>query len=627
MCGILGCVVKKKKSDNLLKKSLNYISHRGPDCTDFTNYKYNDFFLYLGHTRLSIIELKNTANQPFISSCGNYAIIFNGEIYNYKELRSELKKIGYKFKTESDTEVLLNTYIEWGQDCLTRLIGMFSFAFFDYKKGAVTLVRDAFGVKPFFYSIHNNELYFGSELQALCSLQESKIKPNLQTSYNYLVHGDYDSTEDTFLEGIKHLLPAHLLIFDLKKNLIQKPIRWWKPNFKTNTNIKFNDAVKRLRKLFLDSVRLHLRSDVPLGFTLSGGVDSSAIVSAARFIDPELKLNTFSYIDLNEKVSEEKWIDLINKKMNTISHKTTFHSNDLVTDLNDIILRQGEPFSTLSIYAQYKVFKLAKENGIKVILDGQGADELLSGYSGYPGQRLLSIIETKGWWAAHKFAKNWSKYPGRNYILAWMYFGRLKFSNKIYKILRKFMGRDFEPTWLDISYLKKHGVNLNEKRQLLTSNNKGLRVKEALANSLINRGLRSLLRHEDRNSMKFSIENRVPFLTIPLANFLLSLPEEFLISYHGITKNIFREAMRGIMPDSHIERKDKIGFEASDYKFLLPISGYLKKLIENSPDINFINKKELLREFDQFVKGSRNFDKRFWRWINYLYWYKLYIQK
>jgi asparagine synthase (glutamine-hydrolysing) len=290
-----------------------------------------------------------------------------------------------------------------------------------------------------------------------------------------------------------------------------------------------------------------------------------------------------------------------------------------------VILKQGEPFGGLSIYAQYKVFKFAKKKGLKVMLGGQGADELLAGYSGYPGHRLLSIFEVEGFWAAHKFAKFWSKHPGRNYILAWKYFFKIKLQDFIYKLLRTMLGRSFEPNWLNIKYLKNYGVICAERREILTDVNKGLRVKERAVYSFTHRGLSSLLRHEDRNSMSFSIENRVPFLTIKLAEFLLSLPEKFLISEEGVTKNIFRESMRGILPESHINRKDKIGFEAPDANLIISNSEYFKSLINDSPDIPFINKAVILKEFKQFLNRKRVFDHRFWRWINYLRWYQLIV--
>ena len=624
MCGFLGCVVKEKITASVLKNSINLINHRGPDNSDIFFDELENSYLYLGHTRLSIIDLSEGSHQPFHSHCKNYAIIFNGEIYNYKELRSELVCLGYTFKTSSDTEVLLYAFVEWGKESLRKLIGMFSFVFYDKKRQTLTLVRDAFGIKPFFYAIKNNEIYFASELPPLLQLMQGEVKPNLQRAYDYLVHGDYDSNEFSFVEGVMHLPPAGLLTYDLKLCSSSNVEKWWAPNISTNSKISFNDAVLKLQKLFLESVRLHLRSDVPVGVALSGGIDSSAVVSVVRFLEPTMLLNTFSYISSEKDISEEYWVDLLNQKTNSRGHKVFADANEMSGHLDDMLLKQGEPFGSTSIYAQYRVFKLAKECGIKVTLDGQGADELLAGYSGYPGHRLLSLIETGGLWEAHKFAKQWSKYPGRSYFLAWKYLGRIKFPDFIYKYTRKIMGRDFQPKWLDIGYLRKNGVDFKEYRAPLSHNNKGLRLKEALVNSLSKRGLPGLLRHGDRNSMAFSIESRVPFLTIPMAEFLLSLPEDFLLSKDGITKNIFRESMRGIVPDDHLDRKDKIGFETPEYSWLISIKDQIINWIHTSPDIQFINKELLVKEFFEIIEGNKAFDKRVWRWINYLRWVQLF---
>lgn len=289
-------------------------------------------------------------------------------------------------------------------------------------------------------------------------------------------------------------------------------------------------------------------------------------------------------------------------------------------DLDAMLLKQGEPFGGTSIYAQYRVFKLAKESGVTVTLDGQGADELLAGYSGYPGHRLLSIIEKQGWLAAHRYAKRWSQSPGRSYALAWQYLGRIKLPDTLYELARKKMGRDFQPAWLNIDYLRQRDVELKEKRAPLKQENKGLRVKEALANSLTSRGLSSLLRHGDRNSMAFSIESRLPFLTLPLAEFLLSLPENYLVSDDGVTKHVFREAMRGIVPDSHLDRKDKIGFATPESTWLLNMVDVIKGWISDAPELPFLDKSELLKEFQQVVEGNKSFDGRVWRWVNYLRW-------
>lgn len=620
MCGFLGGYFREKKGFSQLDHALKMIKHRGPDSQAFLEYKVNNNFLYLGHARLSIIDLSDSASQPFNSVCGRYSLIFNGEIYNYKELKLELKSLGHNFHTLSDTEVLLNALIEWGTDCLTRLIGMFSFVLYDHQMQKLTLARDAFGIKPFFYSITNDQFIFSSELRPLLHLRNKEIKPNLQRSYDYLVHGDYDSSTDSFVDGVKHLKPAHYLTYDLKTHFLEKLQCWWQPNIHKVSDISFSKAVSKLRELFIDSIKLHLRSDVPLGFALSGGIDSSAVVSVVRSLKPDLPLNTFSYIADNKNISEEKWIDQLNKKMKTISHKFKTNEKEMQLDLDEMLLKQGEPFGGTSTYAQYCVFKLAKESGVTVILDGQGADELLAGYLGYPGHRLLSIIETDGWIAAHHYARRWSQYRGHNYITAWLYLARIKLPDWLYKLFRKWMGRDFQPSWLDVKYLRDNGVIFNEKRQSIISQNKGLRVKEALANSIKNQGLPSLLRHNDRNSMSFSIESRVPFLTLPLANFLFSLPEHYLISAKSVTKHVFREAMRGIVPDTHLDRRDKIGFATPELNWMINMTDVIKKWIYEAPELPFLNKYKLLRELKMVSTGQRKFDARVWRWVNYLRW-------
>ena len=565
------------------------------------------------------------------SSDGRYVIVYNGEIYNYEELKDELKKLGHKFNTQSDTEVLIAAWSQWGTESLKKLIGMFAFAIFDQNYQKLTLVRDAFGIKPLFYLHDVDNIYFASELPALIKLIPEKPVINLQRSYDYLVHNNYDSNCDTFFQKINHLLPAHFITFDLKDISKSKSISWWKPNITTNTKISFEEAAQKLRILFLDSVKLHLRSDVPIGVALSGGTDSSAVASVVRYLEPNIPLNTFSYIASDSSISEEKWIDLINLKLNAKPHKIVIESKEIENDLDNLILKQGEPFGGTSIYAHYRLFKSIKKTGIKVILDGQGADEILAGYLGYPGHRLLSLIETKGWFAAHRFAKNWSQVTRKGYLLAWMYFARLKlpdffyqlFHNFLHKVLQKKIGKNFFPSWLNYDYLSAYNIQFKEIRKPLQKENKGQRVKEALANALMNQGLPSLLRHADRNSMAFSIESRVPFLTIPLVEFLLSLPEQYLISDESITKHVFREAMRGIVPDEILDRKDKIGFATPEDAWLVAKSKSLTKYIKESEEIIFINKEKLLNEFEEIFQEKRVLDGRVWRWINYFHWFTL----
>jgi len=634
MCGIFGHFSTDFACDRVILKSrfvaaLDSLHHRGPDNRGLESFSIPQgnnlppFELTFGHTRLSIIDLSSSGHQPMHSSDGRFVIVYNGEIYNYKELRNELKDLGHIFNTQSDTEILIAAWSQWGPECLKKLIGMFAFAIFDKIDQTLTLARDAFGIKPLFYRNDGDSIYFASELPALIKLIPKKLNINLQRSYDYLVHNSYDSNSDTFFQEINHLLPAHFITFDLKDVSKFKSVCWWKPNITTNANLSFEEATRKLRTLFLDSVKLHLRSDVPLGVALSGGIDSSALASVVRYLEPNISLNTFSYIASDLNISEEKWIDLLNEKLNARSHKVMIQEHEIDEDLDDMFLKQGEPFSSTSIYAQYRVAKLIKETGVTVVLDGQGADEILAGYSGYPGHRLLSLIETEGWVAAHKYAKCWGQLPGKNYLLAWKYLLQLKLGDWFYN---KKTARDCKPKWLNINYLTKYGVRFKKNRIELSKENRGQRVKEALAYALTKEGLPSLLRHSDRNSMAFSIESRVPFLTIPIVDFLLSLPENYLISDEGVTKHIFREAMRGIVPDSILDRKDKIGFATPETVWLSSKREIIKKCINQSKEIPFINKKTLLKEFEIILK-EKNIDGRLWRWINYLHWYKLVYLK
>ena len=642
MCGIFGhfsnnLIQDVQEQNNRLNLAINSLYHRGPDDNGLETFKIRSEegkftkLLSLGHTRLSIIDLSKRGHQPMFSSDGRYVIVYNGEIYNYKELKNELKDLGHKFNTQTDTEVLIAAWSQWGTESLKKLIGMFAFAIFDQNDQKLTLVRDAFGIKPLFYLHDVDNIYFASELPALIKLIPEKPVINLQRSYDYLVHNNYDSNCDTFFQKINHLLPAHFITFDLRDISKSKSISWWKPNITTNTNLSFEEAVQKLRILFLDSVKLHLRSDVPIGVALSGGIDSSAVASVVRYLEPNIPLNTFSYIASDKSISEEKWIDLLNIKLNAKPHKITIENKEIENDLDNLILKQGEPFGGTSIYAQYRVFKFIKTTDVKVVLDGQGGDEILAGYLGYPGYRLLSLIETKGWLAAHKFARNWSKSNIKSYLLAWMYFARLKlpdffyqlFHKFLHKVLKKKIGKNFYPLWLNFKFLNNFGIQYKEIRIALKKENKGQRVKEALANSLMNQGLPSLLRHADRNSMAFSIESRVPFLTLPLVDFMLSLPEQYLISDKGITKHVFREAMRGIVPDEILDRKDKIGFKTPEDSWLIAKSKSIKKYITESEEITFIKKEKLLNEFEEILKGKSVLDGRVWRWINYFHWFSL----
>ena len=627
MCGILGAfhVRDDVGLDCRIEAGMRAIRHRGPDARGVETRAVAGGVAHLGHVRLSIIDLTPGGHQPMSSQNGRYTIVFNGEIYNYKELREELKAQGCRFTTDSDTEVLLAAWTIWGAACLPRLVGMFAFAVLDSKVGTLTCVRDVFGIKPLFYAEDDGNFLFASEAPALVALKSTKAQLNWQRAYDYLVHGDYDSGPESFFDGVFHLPPGHLLVVDLATHAVGAIERWWTPRIVERRDLSFEEAAERVRENFLQSIRLHLRSDVPLGAALSGGVDSSAVVCAMRHVVPDHPIHTFSYVAAGSALNEEKWADLVNRHVGAVAHKVVVTHQELARDLDDMIFAQGEPFGSTSIYAQYRVYQLAKENGITVTLDGQGADEMLAGYNGYPGQRLRSLLETGHWLRAVRFLDAWSRWPDRNLVAGLKLTVAEMTDGALYQALRRLSGRRTSPVWIRDDALTQRGVNLRHPRQRPELEDRGRRVMAELAHSLTKRGLSSLLRHGDRNSMRFSIESRVPFLTLEQAELLLSLPEHYLISQGGETKSVFRAAMRGIVPDEILDRKDKIGFQTPEQLWLTSMAGTVREWLRADIGLPFLDQVEILREFEDIVGGRKAFSWQVWRWINFIRWHQHFL--
>lgn len=625
MCGIVGGVwgVSTSGVEARLQSALESLQHRGPNDQGQIIESSGNGIVALGHRRLSIIDLTANGHQPMVSADGRFSIVFNGEIYNYKELRDELSAVGCKFITNTDTEVLLNAFIIWNISCLPRLLGMFAFVVHDRQNRTLTCARDAFGIKPLFYIYNKEHFLFASEQSALLKLSGNNPKLDWQRSYDYLAYGDYDSQGRTFFDGVQQLLPAHHMSLQIDTRKLSGPLLWWQPNITELNKMSFTDASNTVQSIFLNNVRMHMRSDVPLGVALSGGVDSSAVVCAMRHLEPHADIHTFSYIASERNLSEEYWVDKVNSYVGATAHKVFSDSGDLANDLDDMIRVQGEPFGSTSIYAQYRVFQLVKQCGITVTLDGQGADELLAGYIGYPGQRILSLLEEGQLLDVIRFIKNWSQWPGRSNVQALLNLGEVLISDGLYKRARQIIGLDSALSWLKMEHLRASGISFNKIRLPLSREAKTRRVAAQLRYSLQHRGLPGLLRHADRNSMQFSVESRVPFLTLPLADFLFSLPENFLISNLGETKSIFRAAMRGIVPNEVLDRKDKIGFSTPEKDWILGMAPLLRKWLQTSENIPFINHNELVANFDSVVAGKTAFTGQVWRYINFVRWYYL----
>lgn len=643
MCGIFGWVPAVNKqhyaASSIAQHQIRTLRHRGPNDSGYCIFPVDmisppntertpptdqPFRLMLGQTRLSIIDLSAAGHQPMRTTDGRYTIVYNGEVYNYKELRSELEALGIVFHTNTDTEVVLNALIYWGKDGLQRFTGMFAFALFDAERNTLLCARDAFGIKPFFWHMGEMGFCFASEIPALLQFPYVPRRVSPHGAYQYLCNGHYDAGDTTMLSEVYALPAGHYFEYDIQHPQAIQSTAYWRPNPHTTSELSFSDAADTLRELFLDSVRLHLRSDVPLGVALSGGIDSSAVCCAVRHLEPDADLHTFSFIAENSPLSEEVWIDLVARETRAVQHKVIVAPHELVADLDAMITAQGEPFGSTSIYAQYRVFKLAKECGITVTLDGQGADELLAGYYGYPGPRTASLICAGSVFQAGKFLHACHQWPDRTWKYLFHHTVHEFVPHWLTPLARQCVGRSPNPNWLDTQALQDAGVRLfvhDIRKQLYPTREK---LKQTLAYHLTWFGLPHLLRHGDRNAMAHSIESRVPFLTKEMADFCMSLPEHYLVDMQGCSKSVFRQAMRGIVPDTVLDRRDKIGFATPEQDWLKMLSTWVDSTLAEAQNIPFMHVDIARKEWQAIHAGKAPFDWRVWRWLCYTRWVQLF---
>lgn len=607
-----------------MQRALALLERRGPDDGGQLVEVHGATTVSLLQRRLSVIDTSSGGHQPMDSADGRFSVVLNGEIYNYIELREELLRLGAQFRSRSDTEVFLSAWAQWEESALQRCIGMFAFAILDRHTGTLTCGRDPFGIKPLYYTQSARGLSFASELAALQSLREEPARLHWQRAYDYLSHGDYDSSPDTFYRDVRQLPSGHILRMDLPLQNVQLH-RWWRPKTSPVSALSREDAAVALREKFLRSVRLHMRSDVALGAALSGGLDSSAIVCAMRYLEPDLPIHTFSFIAADSNVSEEKWVDVVCQHVGARSHKVVIEASDLARDIDDLIAAQGEPFGSTSIYAQYRVFKLAREQGVTVTLDGQGADELLAGYHGYPGSRIRSLLEQGAYGQAVSFLRQWSRWPGRSLAGGMQAALAACTDGPLHAWLREVKGTPRRPAWLHAGPLAEEGVMLRFPGVSRAAADKGRRVVAEMSEAVSRNGLPALLRHGDRNSMRFSVESRVPFLTPDLADFLLTLPEDYLIAPTGETKSILRSALHGIVPKAILERRDKIGFATPEQRWLVQIAPQAREWLREETGLPFLDQGRMLQEFDALIAGRRPFSWQAWRWINFVCWYNRHM--
>ena len=579
MCGIAGIISSDPgfiNSDKLRSMS-DLLAHRGPDGEG--QWINEEGTVGLCHRRLSIIDLSENASQP-MHYLDRYSIIFNGEIYNYIELREQLKKNGCQFKTSSDTEVLLALYHQKKEECLSLLDGMFAIVIYDKKEQTVFCARDRFGEKPFFYSFRPGQYFiFGSEMKAIKSVT-AEHDVNNRMLYNYLSFGSLVNKNDlseTFFRHIQRLPHAHYIRVNVKDISIEQK-KYWDINIeKTNKTITINQAAEKLQELFYTSVNRRLRSDVNVGSSLSGGLDSSLIVCV---IDDLIKKNkaehnfnndlfaqkTFSARFPGFKKDEGSFMQMVIDKTNVDPHFVYPDDDKLVADIDHLMYYQEEPFGGASILVQYEVMKLASQNNVTVLLDGQGADELLAGY-----HRYYSV-----------FFREMELRDKRKYKAEYNAYLELQRGNTVNAQQKKDIEYHIRK-WMPgkVNGIKKTMAFINQKKNnlfnkdffaenaggLYTADTACNDLNSALYKSTMGGDLQTLLRYADRNSMANSREVRLPFLSHELVEFIFSLPAEFKI-YNGWTKYIMREAFKNILPEKISQRLDKIGYEPPQQKWM-----------------------------------------------------------
>jgi asparagine synthase (glutamine-hydrolysing) len=592
MCGIYGYLGSKSFS---MEKAISVISHRGPDASGYLTYDCSISALKkekeasmqegkkvsFGFRRLAIIDLQNHSNQPFSEESQQYHIIFNGEIYNYPELRELLKKEGYSFQTSSDTEVLLKSYMHWGTNCFQHFNGMWAVCILDLNKRKLIVSRDRFGIKPLYYHIDARGISFFSEIKQIFETSIDK-RINESVVRDFLESAVLDAGEETFFKGVYKFPQSHFAELSLDEdNWAIKPVKFWDLKKGTQAGIAYPDAVDQFRELFQKSIELRFRSDVPVGACLSGGLDSSSIVSFAGFLGK--KINTFTIDNKDKELSEIEYVNEVVNKYTALTSVVDYNEENDLDLLDTIFDIQDEPISGLGVIAQWRVMKLAAQNNVVVLLDGQGGDEIFGGYRKFVFFYLKELIQ-------------------KGHILKALSEAKHFLNASDFKIFEKEGVRRYLNKTGVVDYLSDDLLKMERLHNIGLSGASGFMEKSY--EDIFQYSYPQLLRYEDRNSMAFSLESRVPFLDYRLVEFVFGLPSSYKIR-DGYTKAILRDSMKGILPDSVRLRKSKMGF-ATPEKLLIESNknDYFSKFI-NKMDNPYIKGKLLA---DDILKKNSSLD-------------------
>jgi asparagine synthase (glutamine-hydrolysing) len=564
MCGIAGIIALDGFDPEMLVSMTHLVKHRGPDGFGFayaasgtTNpleVIHNDNrkpactrpVVGLGNRRLAILDLSPCGNMPMTTADGNLCVTYNGEIYNYKELRVELEMLGHAFRSGSDTEILLNAYAQWGEECVERFNGMWSFALWDHRRQTLFCSRDRFGVKPFYYAFDGRTFYFGSEIKQLIYGAKLPRVANAEVVYHFLEQFLFDYSECTFFENISQLRGGHSLTLQLRDPLSLSTRRHWELHITSDqtSERKEEEICEEFRERWENAVRLRLRSDVPVGSTLSGGIDSSAVICQARKLAPHQNFHTFSSCIEEENLDESPFIAAVGKAIGSAGHLVYPKAGSFWARIDQISYHQDEPIQSGAVFAQWSVMEEARKQGVPVLLGGQGGDETLCGYQKYRYFYLWQLLRQgnpRAFREAFLSMRNgtqssWTLADASRYFPAPF---RSSFSVADRVCTPEFRDR-FANRRIPIG-----GTSSIGERQKL---------------DLTLTSIPSLLHLEDRNSMAHSIETRLPFLDYKLVEFAVNCPAGVKLK-DGWSKWILREVMKGAMPDEVRLRKSKLGFD------------------------------------------------------------------
>ena len=586
MCGICGIVNHDKKpvTDEEIKIMNDLVIHRGPDDE---GYFFGSNFA-MGHRRLSILDLSNAGLQP-MHFRDKYTIVFNGEIYNYIELKNKLKPLGYNFATRTDTEVILAAYDKWGIECVQQFNGMWAFAIFDKTKSIIFCSRDRFGVKPFYYTVVDHKFIFGSEIKQLLEFYPRRLV-NKRVLIDYLVAGMQEHNNQTFFENIYKLSPSHNLTYNLSTNEFQID-RYYEININGILSAKSEDESIALYKGELErAVNIRLRSDVKVGTCLSGGLDSSSVATLASAIYKKESGETFNAItakSTEKKFDETHFAELVVKDSQLIWNITEPTFDDFKRNIDEVIYTQEEPFANTSIFMQYFVMKKAREIGCTVMLDGQGGDETLLGYPKYYPAAYIEYFRKHGLFKTLREIRNSNKNNAKmtlkrilRHTIRSIFPGHRK-----RKLMRKcsFLKKDFLNSFEVLDELAERYFDIN-KLQIYEIEKTNLPI---------------LLRYEDKNSMRHSIETRLPFVDFETLEMALGINIKHKIK-NGWTKYLLRKVMKDRMSARLIWRKDKIGFNA-------PHKSWVKD--HHHEMVEAIEKSKVIRYISDLKKLKKNYDK------------------